>query len=128
MHTFKKNERLCNKKIISILYSSNKRMLTFPLSVHWLLMPPDEQSSTLQVLFVAPKKKLHHAVDRNHTKRLMRECYRTRKQQLIDILEQRGQVMALGINYIHTTPPDFGNLQHSFNKIFASLIQELSND
>ena len=126
MHTFKKSERLCNKKTISTLYTSDKRMLTFPLSVHWLLTAPEQQASPVQVLIVAPKKKLHHAVDRNRTKRLMRECYRTRKQQLCDLLQQRGQAMVLSINYIHTTPPDFNHLQHTFDKLFASLIQELS--
>jgi ribonuclease P protein component len=128
MHTFKKNERLCNKKTISILYTSGKRMLTFPLSIHWLILPPDKQPSPLQVLIVAPKKKLHHAVDRNRTKRLIRECYRTRKHQLAQILEQQGQAMALSINYIHTTPPDFDHLQHTFDKLFASLTKELTND
>jgi ribonuclease P protein component len=128
MYTFKKKERLCNKKTISNLYASQNKMLTFPLSVHWMMLQPDVQPCRLQVLFVAPKKKLHNAVDRNRTKRLMRECYRTRKYILLDKLEQRGLAMALGINYIHTTPPDFYHLQRAFDRLIESLSQELNND
>lgn len=128
MPTFTKKERLCNKKTISELYASNKKLLVYPLSVHWLVLPNGQQPSPLQVVIVAPKKKLHNAVDRNRTKRLIRECYRTRKQQIADILQQRGMQLALSINYIHTTPPDFKHLQHTFDKLFESLTNELSND
>ena len=128
MPTFTKKERLCNKKTISELYASNKKLLVYPLSVHWLVLPNGQQPSPLQVVIVAPKKKLHNAVDRNRTKRLIRECYRTRKQQIADILQQRGMQLALSINYIHTTPPDFKHLQNTFDKLFESLTNELSND
>ena len=128
MPTFTKKERLCNKKTISELYASNKKLLVYPLSVHWLVLPNGQQPSPLQVVIVAPKKKLHNAVDRNRTKRLIRECYRTRKQQIADILQQRGMQLALSINYIHTTPPDFKHLQHTFDKLLESLTNELSND
>lgn len=128
MPTFTKKERLCNKKTISELYASNNKLLVYPLSVHWLVLPNGQQPSPLQVVIVAPKKKLHNAVDRNRTKRLIRECYRTRKQQIADILQQRGMQLALSINYIHTTPPDFKHLQHTFDKLFESLTNELSND
>lgn len=128
MPTFTKKERLCNKKTISELYASNKKLLVYPLSVHWLVLPKGQQPSPLQVVIVAPKKKIHNAVDRNRTKRLIRECYRTRKQQIADILQQRGMQLTLSINYIHTTPPDFKHLQHTFDKLFESLTNELSND
>ena len=128
MYTFKKKERLCSKKTIGDLYASKTKMLAFPLSVHWIMVQPETQPCRLQVLFVAPKKKLHHAVDRNRTKRLMRECYRTRKHLLLEQLEQRNLAMVLGINYIHTTPPDFNHLQRVFDRLIDNLLQELAND
>ena len=88
MYTFRKDERLCNKKIIGDLYASDNRLLVYPLSVHWLITE-QKHPCRLQVLIVAPKKKLHHAVDRNRTKRLMRECYRHRKHLLLETLEQK---------------------------------------
>ncbi len=93
MYTFRKDERLCNKKIIGDLYASDNRLLVYPLSVHWLITE-QKHPCRLQVLIVAPKKKLHHAVDRNRTKRLMRECYRHRKHLLLETLEQKNLSMA----------------------------------
>ena len=127
MYTFHKDERLCNKKIISSLYSSENKLLVFPLSAHWMLTEQG-QSSRLQVLIVAPKKKLHHAIDRNRTKRVMRECYRLRKHLLYDILEQNNLNMALSINYIHNTLPDYHLLENSFDKLIEAISEDLSND
>ena len=58
----------------------------------------------------------------------MRECYRTRKHRLDQLMQQRGQAMALGINYIHTTPPDYHRLQQTFDKVFDKLCEQLEND
>ena len=127
MYTFHKTERLCNKKTISDLYTSQNRSLIFPLSAHWLFVGQD-RPSRLQVLLVAPKKKLHNAVDRNRTKRLMRECYRHRTHLLLEALEQRNLSMALSINYIHSTLPDFHHLEHTFDKLITAILEEMPND
>ena len=127
MYNFRKTERLCSKKIISDLYTSQNKSLIFPLSAHWLFLEENHHCK-LQVLIVAPKKKLHHAVDRNRTKRLIRECYRLRKHLIIDALEQRGLAMALSINYIHNSLPDYHQLEQTFDKLFATILEELPND
>ena len=84
--------------------------MVFPLSIHWTFVENGVLPCRLQTVIVAPKKKLHHAVDRNRAKRLMRECYRLRKQQLIDILEQQDKSLILGINYIHNEVMSFQQL------------------
>ena len=124
MYTFRKDERLCNKKIIGDLYASDNRLLVYPLSVHWLITE-QKHPCRLQVLIVAPKKKLHHAVDRNRTKRLVRECYRHRKHLLLETLEQKNLSMALSINYIHNAMPDYHQLEHTFDKLLEKIIEEL---
>ena len=126
MYSFKKSERLCNKSIINSLYASDKRLIEYPLSAHWLILDKDSHPERLQVLIVAPKRKLHHAVDRNRTKRLMRECYRHRKERLQKALENCNITMALGINYLHNTVPDFHRLGHSFDKLFDNIIDSLA--
>lgn len=127
MYTFRKAERLCNKKTISDLYNSQDKALVYPLSVHWLLLE-NNRPSRLQVLIVAPKKKLHNAVDRNRTKRLIRECYRHRKHLIVEALEQRNLTMALSINYIHNSLPDYHQLEHTFDKLIATILEGLPND
>lgn len=126
MYSFKKSERLCNKSIINSLYASDKRLIEYPLSAHWLILDQNSNPDRLQVLIVVPKRKLHHAVDRNRTKRLMRECYRHRKERLLNALENCNTNMALGINYLHNATPDFHRLENSFDKLFDNIINELA--
>ncbi|MCR5192809.1 MAG: ribonuclease P protein component [Bacteroidales bacterium] len=126
MFTFSKNERLCSQNIIERLYASRLRTLVFPISAHWLFVEENEAPARLQVVIVAPKKKLHHAVDRNRTKRLMRECYRLRKGALIETLEKEHKAMALSLNYIHTDTPDYWKLSASFDKLIAELTKQIT--
>lgn len=99
--------------------------MVFPLSIHWTFVENGVLPCRLQTVIVAPKKKLHHAVDRNRAKRLMRECYRLRKQQLIDILEQQDKSLILGINYIHNEVMSFQQLSNRFDKLLPLLINQL---
>lgn len=77
------------------------------------------------MVIVAPKKKLHHAVDRNRAKRLMRECYRVRKQKLTEILERQDRSLALSINYIHNEILTFEQLSARFDKLIDTLAKQL---
>ncbi len=123
-NTFNKTERLCNKRLIGELYASSKRVMAFPLSVHW--MEVETLTSPLQVVIVAPKKKLHHAVARNRAKRLMRECYRLRKGTLTEILTMQGKHWIVSINYIHSELMNYAQLSKAFDKLFERLNEEAS--
>ena len=131
-YTFHKNERLCNKRQIGELYASKNRMFVYPLSIHWTVADgPAEtfagrgKAARLQVLIVAPKKKLHHAVDRNCMKRRMRECYRMRKQPLLQLLDDNNRHMTLSINYMHTELTESKQLGNRFDKMFEQLCKQL---
>jgi len=100
--------------------------MVFPYSVLWLEEP--SLKVPCQVLIVAPKRKLHHAVDRNRIKRLTRECYRLHKQQLIPILQQRGIAITLAVTYIHNELMTYDQLYHKFDKLVALLEKDLDNE
>lgn len=121
MYTFHKSERLCNKRAIADLYASPHRMMAFPFSVYWTLNDNRQGREPLQVIVVAPKKKLHHAVDRNRAKRLMRECYRLRKHRLTEALKRENRSMTVGINYIHNEIITYQRMGKLFDKIFDQL-------
>ncbi len=82
IYTFKKEERLCNKKLIDQLYHNGSSFLCYPFKVSWLITTAP-QLSPAQVLFSVSKKRYKKAVDRNLIKRRMREAYRLHKEQHI---------------------------------------------
>ena len=84
-HTFRKAERLCSKKHIETLFAGGSRTISaYPLRV--VFMPVEEAKEPVQVLISVSKRHFKHAVDRNRSKRLIREAYRLNKQLLIEAL------------------------------------------
>lgn len=106
------------------LHAEGHRLRVFPYSVQWLAVPSTEVPC--QVLIVVPKRRLHHAVDRNRMKRLTRECYRRRKEPLFQLLQDRGIHIVLSLVYIHDELMTYEQLCPRFDKLMAALQNELS--
>jgi ribonuclease P protein component len=100
MYTFKKEERLCNKKLIEKLYHDGSSFLCYPFKASWLLV--DEQAQApVQILLSVSKKRYKRAVDRNLIKRRLREAYRLNKQQhLYDPLASADKKIVFSLGYI----------------------------
>jgi ribonuclease P protein component len=88
---FNKSERIVSEKLINELFTSgqSQSLAAFPLRAVYLLKPVAESvssathsSPSVQLLISVPKKKFHHAVDRNRAKRQLREAYRHHKALL----------------------------------------------
>ncbi len=78
-----------------------------------------------QVMIVAPKRKFHHAVDRNRVRRLTRECYRLRKHALYDFLQQHGLTLVFSMVYIHNEIMSYDQLGHKMDKLLAALQKDI---
>ena len=100
MYTFKKEERLCNKKLIESLYHNGSSFLCYPFKASWLQVD-EAMPYPAQVLISVSKKRYKHATDRNLVKRRIREAYRLNKQQfLYQQLDEAGKRMIFSISYI----------------------------
>jgi ribonuclease P protein component len=100
MYTFKKEERLCNKKLIDTLFNNGSSFLCYPFKASWMLAD-NSQQFPVQILFSVSKKRFKRAVDRNLIKRRMREAYRLNKQQyLYDLLNSIDKKIVLSLGYI----------------------------
>jgi ribonuclease P protein component len=124
MYTFKKEERLCNKRLIDGLFHNGSSFLCYPFKASWMLIDGGQQVP-VQVVFSVAKKRYKRAVDRNVVKRRMREAYRLNKQAcLYDVLSSASKQLVLSVSYIgkEISPYDF------FEKKMLKLLTQLAGE
>jgi len=89
---FPKWERLKKQKLIQQLFTQKQSFGAYPVRLFWLELPATEDAQLLcQAAFSVPKKKFKRANKRNRIKRQMREIYRLHRQNLQNILQQKGK-------------------------------------
>ncbi|MGX8713428.1 MAG: ribonuclease P protein component [bacterium] len=120
-YTFKKEEHLCSRRLIDQLYAEGHRSMAFPFSVQWMKV-----EGPCQVMIVAPKRKFHHAVDRNRVRRLTRECYRLRKPSFYEFLSKQGISIVFSMVYIHNEILTFEQLGHKMDKLLEALQKDIT--
>ncbi|HEY8927886.1 MAG TPA: ribonuclease P protein component [Mucilaginibacter sp.] len=126
MYTFKKEERLCNKKLIDRLFHNGSSFLCYPFKASWLVVDEPLQFPA-QILFSVSKKRYKHAVDRNLIKRRMREAYRLNKQQyLYNTLTGSNKSIVLSVGFIGKEIVEYDFAEKKMLKLLIQLCAELS--
>ncbi len=126
MHTFKKEERLCNKKLIDRLFHNGSSFLYYPFRVMWLpVILPDIQIP-VQILIAVSKKRFRRAVDRNLIKRYIREAYRSNKQECLFInLADKDRQLIFSVSYIGKEIARFDFIEKKMQKMLVKLSNEI---
>ena len=126
MYTFKKEERLCNKKLIEQLYHNGSSFLCYPYKVSWILTT-DADNTPVKVVFSVPKKRFKNSVDRNQIKRRMREAFRLNKQDtLYTYLIAENKSIALSLGYVAKDIIPFDVVQKKMVKLLGQLCVEIA--
>lgn len=120
---FKKEERLCNKRLINALYQSGSSFILYPYKV--IFYPTDELGVPVQVLISVPKRRFKRAVDRNLLKRRIREAYRLQKNNLLYPFLGDGHIL-LSIQYIGNKIENYDLISKKMTALFLKLQDEYS--
>jgi len=123
--SFKKEERLCSKKIIDKLFSEGDSFLSFPLKVVFMQTSLSVKYP-VQAAFTVGKRNFKSAVQRNLIKRKIREAYRLNKFQLYNVLEDKQ--VAIFFIFIGKTIPEYKQVETAMKKGINKLIKEISSD
>lgn len=117
MNTFKKEERLCSKKLIGELLQNGSSFLVYPFRVVWVNQPADlPRPFPAQILISVSKKRFKRANKRNYIKRLVREAYRVNKQEfLYHSLEEQNMAVAFMCSYIGNEIFTYTELEKNLN-------------
>jgi len=90
--TYPKHEKLKSQKHIELLFSEGKSVSKFPLRLVYVPIEL-ENDEKIKIGVSVSKKNFKKAVDRNHYKRLLRECYRLNKHLLLETIERPYAIM-----------------------------------
>ncbi|WP_316794621.1 ribonuclease P protein component [Pedobacter frigoris] len=125
MNTFNKEERLCSRKLIDLLFKNGSSFLLYPYRVSYLLTATSHQFP-VQVVINVSKKRFKKAVDRNRIKRLTREAYRLQKQEyLYALIPESEKLLLLSIQFIGKKIYDYPFFEKKLSGVFKKLTAEL---
>ena len=102
-----KDEKLCSRKAVDLLFSDGKSLMAFPLRAAYRLRPQHERHP-VQFLISIPKKRIRKAVNRVLLRRRTREAYRlNRRELLLQPLRQTGWGVDIAFVYLDSTPAPY---------------------
>lgn len=122
--TFKKEERLCSKKVIDKLFDDGKSIFVFPLKIVYLETSLSS-SSKVQAAFTVPKRNFKKAVQRNLIRRKIREAYRLNKTNFYNELGET----QLAVFFIYTgkKSAEYHTIEEAIKKGLQKMALEVSS-
>jgi ribonuclease P protein component len=128
MNTFNKEERLCSRKYLDLLFKNGSSFLLYPYRVSHLYVPAEHQFPVQVVINVA-KKRYKRAVDRNQIKRRSREAYRLQKEQeLYALLPESEELLLLSLQFVGKKIYDYSFLEKKLAAAFKKLVLTIEAD
>lgn len=119
--SFSHSERLKFRKQIETLFQQGEAFSVYPFRVVYSFSGPRaEQDAPARAGFSVPKKKMRHAHQRNRIKRLLREAWRHRKQEVYAKIPQNIQLHLFFI-FTGREIPDWPTTQKAMSKIITNL-------
>jgi ribonuclease P protein component len=120
--TFKKNERLCSRKQIEVLFGKGLSMNAYPIKLVFMDAGVDAQFPS-QAMFVVPKRNFKKAHDRNKLKRRMRESFRLNKHNLYEYLNNENKKLVFSFIYTSKKPEMYSQINLAVEKLLQKIMK-----
>jgi len=128
MNKFFKEERLCSKKSLDLLFKEGSSFLLYPYRATFCFDAQPHQFPAQVVINVA-KKRYKHANERNLIKRRTREAYRLQKQTaLYELLPNKEQLLLLSLQYVGKKIYPYSFLEKKLGQLFQKLLTQIGNE
>jgi ribonuclease P protein component len=122
--TFKKEERLYGHAALDNVYNNGKHIQNDSIKIIYLEVP--ESNYPCRVVFSVPKRSFKRAIDRNLTKRRMREVYRNYKHILYNDLNEKQKSIHIYIIYLSKEITSFDELKDAMLKALKIVVNKLN--
>ncbi len=117
-----KDEKLCSRTAVNLLFDEGKSLMAFPLRAAYRLRPQGDHP--IRFLISIPKKRIRRAVMRVTLRRRVREAYRlTRRDVLLPELVQSGWGVDIAFVYLDSTPAPYSVIHEKM----TSLLQRIAH-
>lgn len=123
---FPKAERLCSTKAIDNLFRTGTSFTLWGIRFVYKLLPAEQNTPPIQVLFTVPKRKHRRANVRNTLKRRMREAYRQHRNPLKQALIGRLASLHLAIIYERTKVSEYRGIARQIADGLAQLERQVA--
>jgi len=128
MKKFTKEERLCSRKLLDLLFKNGSSFLLYPFRVSYLFAP-GKLDFPAQVVINVSKKRFKRAHDRNLIKRRMREAYRVHKESaLYPLLNHPDQLLLLSLQFIGKEHCEYAFFEKKLAAVLQKLILTIEKD
>lgn len=125
MNAFEKEERLCSKKSLDLLFKTGSSFLFYPFRLTFL-QTAEASKFPAQVVINVAKKRYKLAVHRNLVKRRTREAYRLQKQELFyQYLKKDTGLLLLSVQYIGKEIHDYSLFEKKLGACLTKLVAKL---
>ncbi len=120
-NTFNKQERLCSKKQMDVLFGKGKSAVNYPIKLVYIETTYPLKFAA-QAMFVVPKRSFKKAHDRNKLKRRMREAYRLNKSALYENLLSADKKLSMAFIFISKKEEDYLTIESSTKNLLSKAV------
>ena len=123
----KKDEKLCSRTAVDLLFGEGKSLMAFPLRAAYRLRPRGEHP--VQFLISIPKKRIRHAVGRVTLRRRVREAYRLNRRELLQApLGETGWGVDIAFVYLDSSLAPYSVINEKMISLLTRIAQAAAQE